>query len=246
MPYRKEQFVNNEIYHVVLRAIDDNVIFKNQDDYYRGIFSLYEFNNINPTTIRDRREARLREKNLQSIVRNSISRDPLSADDKRDKLVEVLSFCLMPNHPHLLLRQIRDGGITKFMMKFGAGYGGYFNRKYNRKGHVFQNRFSSTHIKNDEQLKTVFVYIHTNPISLIEPKWKEKGIKDPEKVIKFLENYKWSSYQDYIKKKNFPSVTERGFILKTMGGEQKCKEFVEYWVKYKEKIKKFPEFSLEE
>lgn len=93
------------------------------------------------------------------------------------------------------------------MMKFGAGYGGYFNRKYHRKGHVFQQRFSAVHIEGEEQLKTVFVYIHTNPISLIEPNWKEKGIEEPEKVIEFLENYKWSSYQDYIGKKNFPSVT---------------------------------------
>lgn len=240
MPYRKEQFVNNEIYHIVLRAIDDNIIFKNTNDYYRGIFSIYEFNNINPTTIRDRREARLREKTLRAITR-----DPLSADDKRDKLVEVLSFCLMPNHPHLLLRQIRDGGITKFMMKFGAGYGGYFNRKYNRKGHVFQNRFFSVRIKNEEQLKIVFVYIHTNPISLIEPNWKEKGIKNPEEVMKFLENYKWSSYLDYIGKRNFPSVSERDFLSQVLEGNHGCKGLIDYWIRYKGEIKEFANLVLE-
>jgi hypothetical protein len=60
-----------------------------------------------------------------------------------------------------------------------------------------------------------------------------------------LENYKWSSYPDYIGKKNFPSVTERNFILKTMKGNQNCKKFVENWLRYKRKFKKFAELALE-
>jgi putative transposase len=178
------------------------------------------------------------------LKQNTDDRDPLSVD-LRDKLVEVLSFCIMPNHLHLLLRQLQNEGIIKFMLKLGAGYGGYFNRKYSHEGHVFQKRFTAVHIKDEEQLKTVFVYIHTNPISLIEPEWKEVGIKDPQKCIQFLEEYRWSSYLDYIGKKNFPSVTEREFILKIMGGEKGCKEFVEAWIKYKGKIREFPELALE-
>lgn len=243
MPYRKVQFANNEIYHVVLRAIDDNLLFKDVDDYYRGIFSIYEFNNSNPVSIKERRKARARIKRIQ------VARDPDSGaeliNDERKGLVEVLIFCLMPNHIHLLLRQLKDNGITKFMSKVGIGLGGYFNRKYDREGHVFQDRFVAVHIKNDEQLKTVFAYIHANPISLIEPKWKEIGIKQPERVIGFLESYKWSSYPDYVGKKNFPSVTERRFILEVMGGEQGCKDFVENWVRYKREIRRFADLSLE-
>jgi len=238
MPYRRQQFVNGEIYHIVLRGIDENLIFKDINDYYRGIFSIYEFNTMKATIIQKRRQARLRLKKE--------GRDRVSTVDERDKMVEILAFCLMPNHVHLLLKQLRDGGITKFMRKFGAGYGGYFNRKYGRKGYVFQNRFSAVHIEDDEQLKTVFVYIHTNPISLVEPGWKEKGINDPGEIIKFLEDYKWSSYSDYIGKKNFPSVTNRGFILKIMNGDQSCREFVEYWVRYKGEIEEFAKLALEE
>ena len=131
------------------------------------------------------------------------------------------------------------------MSKVGTGYGGYFNRKYGRKGYVFQNRFLTVHIKNNEQLKTVFVYIHTNPLSLTEPKWKEIGIRNPKKAIEFLENYKWSSYPDYIGKKNFPSVTKRDFVLQSMDGEQGCKNFVDGWIKYKKEIKEFSELALE-
>ena len=174
MPYRKQQFLNNKIYHIILRGIDDNLIFKDTDDYYRGIFSIYEFINAIPVNIWKRRKQRAKEK---------AGRDPVSPS--RELLVEVLEFCFMPNHIHLLLKQLKDNGITKFMAKVGAGYGGYFNRKYNRRGYVFQNRFLAVPIKNETQLKVVSTYIHTNPISLVEPNWKEKGIKDPKKLLNF-------------------------------------------------------------
>lgn len=244
MPYRKEQFINGEIYHVVLRALDDNLIFKDVNDYYRGIFSIYEFNNLKPTTIQNRRKERARFKKLSSPDRDRVS---IVADfvDKRDKLVDILAFCFMPNHIHLLLRQLKENGITQFMRKVGIGYAGYFNRRHSRKGYVFQNRFKDVHIENDDQLKTVFTYIHTNPISLIEPGWKKVGIKDPEKIEKFLNNYKWFSYSDYIGNNNFPSVTERNFILEIMGGKQGCKDFVDNWIRYKKMIGEFPEILLE-
>ena len=171
MPYRATQFVDNEIYHVILRGVDDNLIFKNQDDYYRGVFSIYEFNSVKSITIREQRRSRQRIKNL--LITNT-NKDPIFVVDGRNKLVEIFSFVFMPNHLHLLLRQIKNRGITKFMSKVGTGYGGYFNRKYSRKGYVFQNRFLSVHIENEEQLKNVFVYIHTNPVSLVESNWKEK------------------------------------------------------------------------
>lgn len=233
MPYRKEQFVTGEFYHLVIRGIDENRLFKDIDDYYRGIFSMYEFNNAKAVAIKDRRKARL---HFKKILKKAKENPPLFVDF-RDKLVEVLAFCIMPNHLHLLVKQLRDGGITKFMRKLGAGYGRYFNKKYNRKGYVFQNRFVSVHIKDDNQLKIVFAYIHGNPISLLEPKWKEKGIKNLEKVIKFIENYKWSSYQDYIGKQNFPSVTERKFLLEIMNGKNGCKKFMKDWLEYRGRVR---------
>jgi putative transposase len=235
MPIKRPQLVNKEIYHIVTRGVGDSVIFKDNNDYYRGIFSLYEFNDIKPVLLRERRRARIRAKKS--------GREQFSAI--RDILVEILAFWFMPNHIHLLLRQIKNGGITQFMRKFGAGYVAYFNKKYNRKGHLFQGRFRAVHIKTNEQLKNVFVYVHTQGISLIEPKWKERGIENPKKVTKFLENYKWSSYPDYISKKNFPSLTNRKFLLKVMGGKEGCRDFVESWINYKKELKDFNKISLE-
>lgn len=240
MPHRKEQFFNEGVYHLTTRAIDDNLIFKTTDDYYRGIFSIYEFNNSKAITIRERRIARKRIKELEKTNRDRVSVAD-SVADERDKLVEIFAFCFMPNHIHLLVKQIKDNGITNFMKKFGIGYGGYFNRKYQRKGYVFQNRFKCVHIKDDNQLKTIFTYIHTNPISLMQPNWKEKGLDNPEEVIKFLEDYKWSSYPDYISDKNFPSVTNRDFMTEVMSGIDGYRAAIENWVKYKEEIRQFPD-----
>ena len=233
MPYRKEQFVTGEFYHAVIRGIDGNKIFKDIDDHYRGIFSMYEFNNAKPVLIKDRRKIRA---HFKKIIKKEKDNPPAFIDS-RDKLVEVVVFCIMPNHLHLLLRQLKEGGIIKFMRKLGAGYGRYFNIKYKRKGYVFQNRFVAVRIKDDNQLKIVFAYIHSNALSLIMPKWKEKGIKNLKKAVQFLECYKWSSYQDYIGKQNFPSVTERAFILEVVGGRGGCQKFMNDWLKYRGKIK---------
>ncbi len=221
MPIKRPHLANNEIYHIIIRGVGDSLIFKDVDDYYRAIFSIYEFNTTNPIEIRKQREKR---KSIKKTGEHLFV-------DSRDPLVEILAFCFMPNHIHLLVRQIKDNGITRFMKKLGSGYATYFNKKYNRKGHLFQNRFQAVHIKDDIQLKMTFIYIHINPISLVEPKYKEKGVKNFKKAIKFLDDYKWSSYQDYFGKSNFPSVTKRDFILKEIGGEKKSKELIADWIK---------------
>ena len=232
MPYRKIAFADNEVYHLILRAIDGNLLFNDINDYFRGIFSVYEFNDSQPVTIQRRREARNRFKKI-ALERG----DPTSTtDDARNKLVDVLAFCFMPNHIHLLLKQRQDGGIQKFMVKLGTGYGGYVNQKNQRKGYVFQNRFQSVWIEDDVQLKTVVNYIHANPISLIEPKFKEEGIKNhsTEEILEFLKNgYRWSSFPDYVGIKNFPSVTERDFIVNAMDGEKNVANMLMDWISHK-------------
>jgi len=232
MPYRKEKFNINDIGHITLRAIDNNLLFKDIDDYFRGIFTIYELNNSNSVTIQERRKAR-------KSLKNKMYRDPVSIhfEDKRERLVDVLSFCFMPNHIHLLLKQIKDNGITKFVSKIGIGYGGYFNKKNNRKGHVFQDRFNAVPILTNEQLKIVIAYICTNPLSLKYPHWKKIRIEDTEEALDLIEKYKWTSYLDLIGIKNFPSVTQRNSILELFGGSEKLKEFIKNYIRNKGEIK---------
>src|SRR3990167_5659460 len=96
MPQRKEKFITGEIYHLTLRVLDDNLIFKDVNDYYRGIFSIYEFNNASPVSIFIRRRDRIVEKRREKVC--DIGSRTILIEDERDKYVEILAFSFMPNH----------------------------------------------------------------------------------------------------------------------------------------------------
>ncbi len=153
--------------------------------------------------------------------------------NKRPKkmLVEILSYCLMNNHFHLLIRQKSEKGITKFMRKIGTGYTNYFNKKYKRSGSLFQGKFKSVLIKENKHLLYIPIYIHLNPLDFKFYEWRENKIKNYKKAIEFLENYRWSSYPDYIGKNNFPEIIKKDFLISRMGNEKKQKESIYNWIK---------------
>jgi putative transposase len=136
----------------------------------------------------------------------------------------------MPNHFHLILRQLQENGIAQFMQKLGTGYTMYFNKKNKRSGSLFQGTFKAIQIEHDEYLTHLSRYIHINPVELIESMWKENGIQNWDKTNEFLENYRWSSYLDYIGVKNFPSVTNREVINSYFQNEQSYKNFINQWL----------------
>lgn len=232
MPIKRPPLVTNEVYHVIVRGIEGRRIFDDDTDRYRAVKGLYYFNDDNPVDWSFRKISEKRSRKKENKEK-----------DKRRKLVKILAFCLMPNHIHLLLRQVKDGGISKFMRKFGAGYGGYFNRRHGRQGYLFQGRFRAVHIASDEQLKIVFAYIHTNPAALFNASWKKGEIKNPAAVIKRIERYKWSSYRDYLGYHNFPKVTEREFLNQIMTAKE-WRSFVNECVKSKKFRETFSEFKV--
>jgi putative transposase len=197
---RKTQFANNYLYHIYNRGTDKRNIFLEDADYFRFIHDLYEFNNLDPIL------------NLTRRIRETEGGPASLNRKKRELLVEIIAFCLMPNHFHLVLRQMKDSGIAKFMQKLGTGYTMYFNKKNKRNGVLFQGKFKAILVDNDNYFLPLFNYVHLNPVELAEAKWKEEGIKDKVKVNNFLENYRWSSYQDYIGIKNFPSIINKNFF----------------------------------
>ena len=237
MPIKRPPLANGEIYHIISRAIEGLKLFRDEKDYFRMVHDLFEFNNENSASS-NYRHWQVNTKLPRSVL-GSLERKP------RKMLVEIFALCLMPNHIHLLLRQIKEGGISKFMRKIGAGYGGYFNKKHKRKGQLFDGRYKAVHIKNDQQLQTVFVYIHTNPVAIIFPNWKGKGIKNLKQIIEFLGNYKWSSYLDYLGNENFPSLTSREFLTEIMNGVNGCRESVNNWLQLKKELADFDKVAIE-
>jgi len=214
--------VTGEIFHVLNRGVDKRKIFLDDRDYLRFIHDLFEFNDVNPALNIGRY---LNGSQLNDLRNQSISRTP------RKLIVEILAFCLMPNHFHLLLRQRMEGGITKFMRKLGIGYANYFNQKYERTGTLFQGRYKAVLVNREVHFIHLPYYIHFNPLDLLMLDWRTRKIKNYKKAVKFLESYRWSSHLDYIGKKNFPSVTQREFLLKIFGGVENYRKVVKNWLK---------------
>jgi len=203
---KKPPFITDEIYHIYNRGVEKRNIFLDKTDHFRFINSLAEFNDIYPAL----------PSNVRYLIRNpsQITPDCLEAKlpNNREPLVKILAFCLMPNHYHLLIRQSRDDGISKFMHKLGTGYTNYFNQKNKRVGSLFQGPFKAILIEKEEHFRYLPLYIHLNPLDLITPEWREKEVKNFNKAMEFLESYRWSSYLDYTGKDNFPSVINKEFL----------------------------------
>jgi len=210
---RKVQFVEEEYYHIYNRGVDKRKTFMDDEDRYRFLHDLYEFNDENLTPEFCRRV-------------NTVGNPVPHSEMPRELLVEISCFCLMPNHFHLILKQLVENGIPKFMQKMG-GYTSYFNLKHERSGTLFQGPFKAVRIKTDDQMVHLNRYIHLNPVDIFQPKWKERGIKDLEETIKLLEKYRWSSYLDYIGIKNYPSLINKQFVLESYFKRGKCyKKFI--------------------
>ncbi len=209
---RKTIFTNNKYYHIYNRGVDKRKIFLDKNDYIRFLHDLYEFNDENPAIQYSR---------VGGLASNILQ--------KRKKFVEIICFCQMPNHYHLILKQLTTRGITRFMHKLGTGYTMSFNLKQKRKGALFQGPFKAIHIENETYLTHLSRYIHLNPIKLKEPKWKKQKIKNWKKINKFLEEYRWSSYLDYIGKNNFPSITDRKLLLNVFKNKKSYKKFIKEW-----------------
>lgn len=128
-------------------------------------------------------------------------RDPTLAEVLKipitEKLTAIGAFCLMPNHFHLLLQEIKEGGISTFMQKIGTAYTMYFNIKYERTGGLFIGPFRSKHIADDVYLQRVIQYIHCNPAEIFEPQWKEGVVNHMATLEKRLQEYPYASLGAY-------------------------------------------------
>jgi len=250
MPVKRPQFANGEIYHIVLRGIAGQKTFQEDRDCLRYFLSLYKFNKEDPV-LGAFRDTPLRLKPISQwdiFDWEAIPIKLLEEEESRNPLIEILAICLMPNHIHLLVRQLVDNGISLFFQKMG-GYSSYFNKKYQRFGALFQRPFKAVHIETQEQLLIVVTYIHLNSIDLIEPNWKIEGISNPEKVMEFLESYPWSSYAHYLGKRDLSWLISSDFLEKIFEGAEGFQNFVKARVFHKAELKTFLEeaqkFSLD-
>lgn len=222
--FRKASLILGNYYHIYNRGTDKREIFLNGTDYLRFTTLLYISNNIEPVKLYDamRLPKTKREKSLLEILETKIE----------ETIVDIGAYCLMPNHFHLLIREKIENGISIFMKKLCTAYVMYFNKNNERTGTLFQGRFKAELADKDSYLEYLLAYIHLNPIKLIEPDWKEKGIKNLRHANEFLDNYKWSSYPFYTgKKQNDPILNIKEFP-DYFGNFQEFKTFINEWLDY--------------
>ncbi len=124
---------------------------------------------------------------------------------------QIYAYVLMPNHVHIELKDDRNE-ISKIMHRISVSYSIYFNKKYERVGHVFQDRYQSKPVENTEYLLNLVRYIHQNP---------------QKANIAKTEEYKWSSYKEYIYNNG---ITDTELILEQFDKDkdQALKKFREY------------------
>jgi putative transposase len=202
---RTFDFSLDEFYHIYSRGVDKRIIFLETCDKDRFVKLLYLCNGDKPTVFK------------------SIQGETLDKIDVGRKIVSIGAYCLMDNHFHILLKEIVEGGISKFMMRLLTAYSMYFNKKNKRTGSLFESEFKAKHLDIDVYLKYILSYIHLNPIKMIQPDWKENGIADKIKAKSFLDKYNYSSYSDYLGVER-----EEGLILDKKGLPEYFREFKDF------------------
>src|SRR3989344_3484192 len=206
MPSRHvlREFAENEIYHVFNRGVEKRIIFQDEKDY--RIFTYYLFIYLAPLDL------------VNSVYPNL----PLRLQAKNlNKEVELLSYCLMPNHFHFLLKQNSADGIIKLMKQLTNAYTLYFNQKNKRVGGLVQGRYKAVRIETDEQLIHVSRYIHLNPVA--------------SSIVKLPEEYQWSSYSEFLDEKN-EKICRTKQILEHFSSRQNYKRFVQDHADYLESL----------
>lgn len=225
MPGRKVPLVNNEIYHILNKGISLQPTFLIKRDYHRALQTIFYYQNQKPP-VKYSRFLSLSNKQREIILDNLKKQGLI--------LVEIIAFCLMPNHFHLLLKQVIDGGISKFIGNFTNSYTRYFNTKHKREGALFQGKFKAVRIESDEQLLHVSRYIHLNPYSSYVIK-----------TLGELENYSYSSLPEYLQKlpNNF---CQKEIILDQFKNINSYKNFVFDQADYQRELENIKHLTLED
>ena len=174
---RKDILTTNEVYHVCTKSIAGYKIFNNDTDFERmqQLVKYYQIdNNIRFSDFI----------NLKLVQKEGFNNafDVIKQD--KDKLVQIIAYCFMPTHIHLILKQLAKNGIARYMKDILNSYTKYFNNQHERKGPLWEGRFKNVLVTNDEQLRHLTRYLHLNPVTA--------------KLVDNPKDWDFSSYNEYL------------------------------------------------
>ncbi|MDP2922405.1 MAG: transposase [Candidatus Omnitrophota bacterium] len=216
---RKDLLVVGEVYHIFTRSIADFKIFNNDDEFSRmlGVIKYYQ---CEKPAVKFSRFITL-EENMQNNIRKDLS-------SEKEKLVTIIAYCLMPTHLHLILKQLKQNGISIFMSNILNSYTRYFNTKHKRKGPLWEARFKSVLVEKDEYLSHLTRYIHLNPVTA--------------SLIDKPEDWFASSYREYIEK-NAEKICQYDDVLQA--NPISYKQFVDNRISYQRELAKIKQYLFD-
>ena len=213
---KPRNFVTSNYYHLYNRGVAKQNIFRSPRDYQALLnrFAYYMDPSIKPPISRLTRKELVEKLSIQV----------------KSPLIKIIQYCLMPNHFHLFAQQLEGAGITEFIRIALDSYSRYFNTKHERVGPLFQGKFKSVEVENDDQCMHLSRYIHLNPCI--------------SKLATKPEDYKWSSYQSFLQK-NKSRVCNPKLILNYFKSPNDYQNFVDDYRDYMISLELISDLILE-
>lgn len=186
----REKPVTGQTYHIYTRGVDGRDVFLDHTFHFRFIAVMKHYLTYDyPFSVLKRRLKKAKTEETRKLIFADLEKSKIDPPE-----VDLLSFCNMPTHPHLTLKQLQNDGIPTFMHRVGTSYTNYFNIRLERTGRLFETSYKLARVETDEQLLHLIRYQHINPKSL--------GLKTAEELI----NYPWSSLSTYLGDERYPFI----------------------------------------
>lgn len=207
-------YSDDSYYHIYNRGVEKRIIFQDEQDY--AVFLSYLKTYLLPKNEKELMD-KLANPNTSYKERESIL-SLLRLNNFADEIT-LLTYCLMPNHFHFLIKQKFSTSMDKFLNSLGTRYTMYFNRKYKRVGHLYQGVYKAVLVSSDEQLLHLSRYIHRNP----QPSSALKGqalraslLKQPSSYPEYLQERKteWVNTKTILSffSNNYPTLSYQAFV----------------------------------
>lgn len=197
-----------EYYHICNRGVGKQTIFSENGDYFRFLFLILYFQSMQKVEHIGRAAKDFAISHGQHPMLAKLAEKII-----KDRTVELVAFCFMSNHFHLIVKEVKEGGISSYMQRALNAYGKYYNTKYKKSGHVFQGPYRARHIADDRYMHHLSAYIHRNPRETRE--WRNKYAE-----------YEWSSCQDFVRENRWEGLLVPEIILGGFKDKSKYQKFL--------------------
>lgn len=215
---RKFSLVTGEYYHIFNKSIAEYKIFNKKGEFLRmrELFSYYQWEGSKPKFSQ-----------WENIKKQNSFNSNLPIRSRR--IVDIVAYCIMPTHIHLILKQLKDKGISTFMSLISNSYARYFNLKYKRKGPLWEREFQNVLVSSDEQLLHLTRYIHLNPTTAF--------------LTERPQDWQFSSYREFLEEGSEERICNFKEVLEI--NPKSYKEFVEGRISYQRELAQIKGLILE-